>query len=163
MKFGRKRRSEHRRLWSQFENRIMEESKYFRIGCVQVPSGVRISGAKTFRFKTKFDFAAGVKGKAVFFDAKTCGEDAFNFKSLAIRDKKKHQFDSLVEIREFGNQAGYLIWFYKHRIIAWADVAVIKTMIEEGKKSVAYNDSGLRYKSDDLPIDLEDFVFGNRI
>jgi penicillin-binding protein-related factor A (putative recombinase) len=150
-------------LWSQFESRIVTDSRFHGVYVARIPSEMKQVGGKTFRKKTSFDFAAALPGKTLFFDAKACGENTFNFQSLVLRDKKIHQFRALGEAWDMGNPSGYLIWFYEKQVIVWAHVVLVQDLVAKGIKSLDEKTSGVRIQRDDVPINLVRLVGENDV
>ena len=147
-------------IWKQFEKKIGQELNIRpNAYCVAIPNEIRgmYGKRKPIQVVTPFDFAASIDGRAIFFDAKTCGETTFNLQSLVLRKQKNHQWQELIKARDSGSAAGYLIWFYKYSIIIWASVEDIEEAIKQGKKSL--NITHRRSQVDDTPLDLASLVW----
>lgn len=145
-------------IWRQFEKRIGQELNLQRNTVVaQIPSHMNQSKGRVFRKKTDCDFAAGVDGRAVYFDAKVCAEPRFNANSLILRESKIHQYRFLKSALEKGSIGGYLIWFYGQRKIVWLPVE----MVDNINRSFAWDDARMRSQDDDKPIDLKALIWGD--
>lgn len=153
-------------FWSQFEKRIVSDLTMQGIFVSQIPTGCRIVSRKGFgggggarpsiqMVKTDFDFCAAVDGRAVFFDAKACGERTFNIRSLILREKKRHQFLRMREAHRTGAKAGYLIWFYEERLITWAPVEVVAGIIaDRTSKNITPDLPGCFTQEDSWKVDI---------
>lgn len=129
---------ERQDFWKSFEKDIeLQLNARPQTYCVRIPNEVRgLHGrGHAVQVRTPFDFAASINGRAIFFDAKTCGEATFNIKSLITRDKKKHQLEALTDAANNGAAAGYLIWFYKFETIIWISIDDINNALAKGIKS----------------------------
>jgi hypothetical protein len=149
--------------WKQFENRIYKESWARGIFVSQIPTGCRIvyrGGRKSIQLvTTDFDFAAGVSGRAMFFDAKADAGKNFNFKSHVSRPSKHHQMLKLLSAHDMGSAAGYLIWFYNLKQITWAPIRTVHLMIRDGAKSLNPDTPGVRSQEDWLALDIGKLAF----
>lgn len=142
------------KLSNQFEDRIHRETWARGHYCARIPTGARVLGkGKVAMIKTPFDFAAGVHGKAVFFDAKSTAEGTFNIGSKVMATKSSHQFHQLMEAHRAGSVAGYLIWFYAPflRYITWVPITV---MARPQLVSIRPGMSGTTSIDDNRQIDL---------
>lgn len=148
--------------WRKFEKRIKDDLGYFNDTAVtRIPSHLeRGRGGASFRKKTDCDFVASVNGKAVFFDAKACGETRFNIQSLILRESKIHQYEFLLRASKRGAVGGYLIWFYTHSKIVWLPVELVQELVLKGDKSLHVFTEGLRAQNDDKLIILKELVWG---
>lgn len=147
-------------LWRQFEERIINDCAQCGIFITQIPLGCRIvdlNGRRKLQtIRTDFDFVAGVSGRAVFFDAKSINGDQINIQSTIMSPRKVHQYYRLLEAREMGSHAGYIIWFRDEstRQISWVDVLVVKRLFEQGFKTITPNNTGVISDPDVQTIDL---------
>lgn len=114
------------KLHAQFEDRIHRETWAKGHFSVRIPTGARIIGrGRMLPVKTPFDFACSVHGQAVFFDAKSTENKAFNIATFATATGKVHQFNALMAAHTAGAIAGYLIWFIAMRRIVWAPIDLV--------------------------------------
>jgi hypothetical protein len=144
-----------------FEARIEYDATLRRVTVVRIPDEVRgLYGSKKVQVHTPFDFAAGILGRAAFFDAKATGKPTFNLKDCTQR-KTEHQWLALQEAAAQGNKAGYLIWFYSSATIAWAGVEQVQGYLRDGLKSINPYLPGLRIQGDNEAIDLERLIFAS--
>jgi hypothetical protein len=146
---------------AEFEKQVEEHSEARGYTCVKIPEEIRgfHGRGRGAQVRTRFDFAAGIKGTACFFEAKACGEGTFNFKSRVLSAKKRHQFMALKAAESNGNKSGYLIWFYNHKAYVWASSKCIQSLMDEGHNSLSPKSPYITTKPDDKPIDLMELMF----
>lgn len=147
-------------MWRVFEGRIKQDLLLQKVPVTQIPSAMNSSRGKTWRSKTDCDFAAGPDGRAVFFDAKVCGENLFNIKSKVLADKKIHQYRFLISCVAYGAVGGYLIWFHNKRKIIWLPVEAINGLTINDEKSVGVDSEDVSTQDDDKPINLTQLIWG---
>lgn len=144
------------KLHDQFEDRINREIWANGDYSVRIPQGAKVIGrGKLVKIKTPFDFACSIRGRAVFFDAKSTAENRFNLASKVTSEKSMHQFNQLREAARAGAIAGYLIWFYQLRLITWVPIDV---MAERNLVSIAPYHRGTTTAEDNRRIDLARMV-----
>jgi len=143
----------------EFENRIELESRPHHILVTKIPEEIRgYFKGKLARVKTAFDFSCGIDGLCAVFDAKSTGENTFNFKSYVLRKEKHHQYVNLKYAHSVNNIAGYLVWFYKLGKITWVSIEVLDTLIKAGEKSLTPASNGAVTVDDNIPIDLRNLL-----
>lgn len=140
--------------WRDFEKRILHDLN-LGMFCTQIPSAISQTRGGFVRKKTDFDFAACVDGKALFFDAKACGKEGFYLKDQVFNEKKIHQFNALSRAEEAGAFAGYLVWFYQKKIIAWISVQAVLNAVQLGAKALDERSvDKLKFQKDGDPINF---------
>jgi penicillin-binding protein-related factor A (putative recombinase) len=147
-------------IWRQFEKRCKEDLQLGGHAVTHVPSHLQQTKYGSVRKKTDCDFAAGINGRAVFFDAKVCGEARFNIKSLILRPDKIHQYWFLIGAVEKGSVGGYLIWFYDKKKIVWLPAENIHRLTQDSEKSIGIDSPEVRTQDDDKPIRLDQLIWG---
>ncbi len=127
-----------------------------------IPSHLQQTKGRTVRIKTDCDFAAGIDGKAVFLDAKSCAGKMFYFSDhKTFNEDKLHQIRFLAEAMAKGNRAGFLVWLYDKRLILWADVDLVCDVKAKGGKGFDETTPGIRLQKDDEPINLRKLIWGS--
>ena len=141
-----------------FESRILRECILHQVACVKIREDVRLVRGGPIRAKTEFDFAAGVKGQALFFDAKVCSKPKWNLASYVFAPQKIHQFYHLERVQDYGSKAGYLLWFPTLERITWVPVNLVIKCRASGVKDLTPETPGVRTQLDYHPLDLARLV-----
>ena len=144
-----------------FEKRIRDEALLANVTCAEIPNKfVGYYSGRPKQVATPFDFALGIDGKAVFLEAKACGDlCGFNFKSKVLAPEKIHQYNHLIRAQECGNKAGYLIHFYKAHRIVWLPVEHIHQIILNEFNGVKPGDCLIQEQSDETPIKFREIFW----
>lgn len=145
--------------WKEFERRILEEGNLKSNTYVaRLPSEAVQTKSGFIRRKTPFDFAAGIKGKAAFFDAKSTALQRIYITDVLTKKKAIHQFHELEKAREKGSLAGYLIWWKPLNLYSFVHISTIQTLIKDKIKTIDPNTKDVTSQSDAFPIDLEKLI-----
>ncbi len=148
--------------WKDFEKRVKLHSELQGITCIKIPELMVSVRGKSFRRPTEFDYCAGIDGISAFFDCKATAQSCFYFTTFVTSPGKLHQFNALQRASENLNIAGYLIYFYELKTVVWADISLVKSLIESGSKAITVDTPGISKQSDEEPINLRNLLWAQR-
>lgn len=110
--------------------------------------------------RTEFDFACGIHGKSLFFDAKFINQKKLNIKTYIMNSKKIHQFYNLMDCYNRDDNAGYLVYFYPIKTITWFPIHVLDRAVHIDKdKYLSPDIKGSVSQSAHSIIDLKALTF----
>lgn len=135
---------------SRFENIVLTQCHFHKVGCIQIPTGSRVARGRDgmlfpLMIKTPCDFVLMFQGKAAFVDAKCTANATFTHSML-----KDHQIHELSKMKEHGAAAGYLVWFERdvNGPVCFFDVEILKSL--KPRESVRAEDGLFVGKAYDL-------------
>lgn len=147
--------AEEKPPWRQFEIRILTECQMSGLTVWQIPTEVRVLQKSSIRVKSHPDFACGILGFALFFDAKVTTKNEWDLKKYCFHEDKLHQYQKLESATETNCMAGYLIHFSNLEKITWVPISFIKDQIKRGVFKVTPEIHGLVSQDSNKPISLK--------
>lgn len=122
-----------KRKGDQFERILNIACRMSDINLIQIPMGAevrKVNGEDVVKKKSSpFDFiATKMNLGTIFFDAKSRAKDSISYSDFWSSKSTKHQSLTLASLDDFGERAGFVVWFRASDKISFIPIEKIVTM-----------------------------------